>query len=281
MNTEWYNFRQSVNTYGFFIASILLASSWYIFVTYGPQVPCTKPIPYKIGTIDSRFNISQSELRKAIWSATDIWNKAAGKTLFVESDSGIVINLSYDERQSFSSYANTLDQQLSKEQNKITNAALAYQTKQRLYEAQLADFNNDVKEYNKNKTDVVYEQLLARQKELERMNTEINVLIDAHNTLAENFNSTIKEYNSNPLIGKPFEAGLYQQDENGSKKIEIFEYENNNKLIRILAHEFGHALSIEHNANKNSIMYELNSANTLSLTPEDLSALTHVCNPTK
>ena len=52
--------------------------------------------------------------------------------------------------------------------------------------------------------------------------------------------------------------------------IDDFEYTGREDLIHLLAHEFGHALGVEHNANAASIMYRLNSSSSSSLTVKDV-----------
>ncbi|EKD86306.1 MAG: hypothetical protein ACD_37C00364G0001, partial [uncultured bacterium] len=76
-----------------FVASIVIVTG-IIFVTF-PQVrstikvpvyyPCDSPVPYKIGLIDSKFNMSQNTAKSSIQEATAIWKKSYGKPLFVET----------------------------------------------------------------------------------------------------------------------------------------------------------------------------------------------------
>ena len=73
-------------------------------------VPCGLSVTYKIGTVDSRFDISVSQLEADIKQAAALWNSAAGRTLFAEGTShGIVtINLMYDTRQATTQKLGTL-----------------------------------------------------------------------------------------------------------------------------------------------------------------------------
>jgi predicted Zn-dependent protease len=61
------------------------------------------------------------------------------------------------------------------------------------------------------------------------------------------------------------------------EEINIYEFDSRTALLRVLAHEFGHALGLDHNDNEQSIMHYLNSSTNLKPTKEDLAALREVC----
>jgi predicted Zn-dependent protease len=82
--------------------------------------------------------------------------------------------------------------------------------------------------------------------------------------------------NNNGLVGTQFEEGVYISDKEG-KRINIYQFDNNIDLVRVLAHELGHSLRLQHNANTNSIMNPLNQGQDLSLSPEDLQELKTAC----
>ena len=88
----------------------------------------------------------------------------------------------------------------------------------------------------------------------------------------KNVNNKVGTINQN--AGLQFEEGIYNPRD---KTITIYEYTDANSLKRVLAHEMGHALGINHVDNPNSIMYYLNNAKTFALTKEDETALVNVC----
>ena len=47
--------------------------------------PCKEPIPYKLGTFDNQFNLSQKDFIDALSQAEAVWEKPSGLNLFVIS----------------------------------------------------------------------------------------------------------------------------------------------------------------------------------------------------
>src|SRR4051812_38944437 len=74
------------------------------------QSPCDNPVPYRIGAVDPRFNLSTSDFTADVQEATDIWNNADGKTLFAyDPDAEMTVNLVYDGRQTLNTKIDQLN----------------------------------------------------------------------------------------------------------------------------------------------------------------------------
>lgn len=77
--------------------------------------------------------------------------------------------------------------------------------------------------------------------------------------------------------GKEFDEGEYVNSL-GSEEINVYEYNSSHaKLVRILAHELGHALGLGHVKDPDSIMYELNDSANLHITRDDYDELNRAC----
>jgi hypothetical protein len=239
----------------------------------------------------------------SIAKAESIWEKPFSKELFMYSERGkLTINLIYDERQATTEKRAILEADTKKVKNLATGVKQEYYllkndlaAKQVAYEEMLSTYQVKQKTYNNTVTSwnnkggappETYAQLVEEERNLatefqvlESKRIEVNSLIsqlnnfsDNYNILVENVNQNIEQFNQES--GKEFQEGIYDPN---SKSISIFEFSAEEKLVRVLAHEFGHALSLDHNTNPKSIMYALNEADTLVLSEEDTASLKKRC----
>lgn len=287
--------------HAFFILLLLSAGGYYLYV----QTPCHLPIQYSIGTVDSRFKLSEAQLLDATQKAAAIWEKAAGVQLFARTESGgVPINLVYDARQATTQKNNSLKNSVSENSSTADTIKAAYNTAeevykqaqatylsaQNAYQSALAAYNQQVAYWNARggAPSREYQALQAQQvalktqeSSLEAQRVEVNAKAETVNTLSAQYNPLAKKVNAtvgviNQSAGREFEEGLYSQNALGAK-IDIYEYSDQDKLVRVLAHEFGHSLGLPHNSNPESIMYELNQSTNMVPTKEDLADLKSIC----
>lgn len=283
------------------LLAVVGAAGYYTLNYLKATVPCEEPIVYSIGSVDERFDLSEAELKSVLKEAAAIWNTAAGKTLFTtEGEATLPVSLVYDERQAAAELGGTINNEqatyeLKKREVEMLiasheRAAAALDAMVATYERAQAEYEKDVAYWNAQggAPPAEYEKLERTRQSLNRtqqkinaevarvnaMVPEINQAVEEANMAANKLNSKVDVYNS--VAGEDFDQGQYVKDANGTR-ITIYEFESRDYLVRALAHEFGHALGIEHTKDPRSLMYPYNSGKKVFLTEEDKAALKETC----
>lgn len=270
--------------------------------------PCDKPITYTLGRFDNQFGLSKQSFLSAVKDAEAIWERSINRELFTNTPNGdLQINLIYDYRQQATNKLKSLGIVVEENQASYNELKARYDTLNKTYLQTKADYNTRVASFNQkqdayNQTiqywnkqggapKTEYELLqaegaalqaeLADIKKLESsMNEyvdEINSLVVVLNRLAAALNLNVGKYNTITVSrGEEFTEGDYQNN-NGEQKIDIYEFSNRDKLVRVLAHELGHALGLPHIDDPKAIMYKLNISNNEKLTKSDLDQLKMRC----
>ncbi len=284
-----------------FFTVIFGTSYWYTSSAY----ICPAPIKYKVGEIDPRFNFTAEEAKKVLLDAEAVWETTANRELFVyDENSPFAVNFIYDERQQLArteeEWRAVLDEQEKASKDISDKVAsmnqdykaleVKYQEQRNSYETKLSTYNAKVESYNKEggAPDEVYSSLRDEQrylaglmKKLIEAENNLNVVISQINTLGDNSNKAIEEYNANvqkynEIFGKKdtFTQGDFKRD-----RINIYKFSDTAELTRVLTHEFGHSLGIKHVENEDSVMYYLTKEQlgALILSDQDKEALVTSC----
>ncbi len=283
------------------VATLFGSGFWYNQI----EGACRLPLEYRIGEVDKRFGTSKDELRAIAYRAERIWESELQKDIFTyDEDARLAINLIFDERQEISEQEAELRQDLEAKEGMSAEVAALYEVLiteyRRLrdqYETRVIAYENSLDGYNAKVAlwndrggatgDVVerlnseketlateYEELDVLTDKLNDIANELNKIGARGNTLIADYNSVVESYNTQFGESHEFTQGDYDSGE-----INIYQFNTEDELTIVLAHEFGHALSIEHVEGEQSIMYHLMEAQSvdLGITREDMEAFENTC----
>jgi hypothetical protein len=277
-----------------FIILILLVSFFSVGLLYKDPIyaatknilyysPCDYPIPFSIGNIDPKFDITKEELLEDSKAAGAIWSGTQGKQLFVyDPTSKFTINMVYDSRQELTSKITKLNDNLKQQQGTIDPKIEQFKKDQAAFEIKVSDLNSQISYWNshggapKEEYDKLIETQKALQAEAATLNAtakELGQSTKLYNLSAQELNQTIGDY-QNVLLDKP-EEGLYEQ-EGSTRKISIYIDIDQNEFLHTLTHEMGHALGLNHNQDKESIMYP-QTTDVLKPSDSDIAELNEIC----
>jgi hypothetical protein len=265
---------------------------------------CQRTITYRLGKVDERFNLSREKFGTAVKMAAAIWGKPFQRDFFREDAKGMMeVNIIYDYRQEAIDKLKKLNYKIDHSRNSYEELKSRLETLKAEYESKRIGVDNDVNDYNtranalnndieswnrkvgapqsvyaqimkeKDELAAFRENLNARQEETKMLTDTINSLVVVINEIALNNNlDLLDQQNIGNALGREFCEGLYEY-RNGRRAITIYQYDNERRLVRVLAHEFGHAIGLDHSKNKESIMYPIIQSDSLELTEEDIDAL--------
>jgi hypothetical protein len=257
--------------------------------------------------VDERFGLTRQEVADAVDQAAAIWEKACGRDVFFELDDGHVdIHLVYDYRQETSDKLKGIGGRIDNTRGSydalnahIDQLQAEYRQVQTDLSADIASYNEHVEAFHvrsaqamrfesssgdltqeldieRTSLEEMRQDLQTRQEELKAMAETLKGMVAVANEIANNLNIRVRDYNSTGKdLGREFSEGCYER-RNGRQSITVFHFSDRTKLVRVIAHELGHALGMKHVGNPEAIMYRLNQSDSLDPTPDDIAALHQV-----
>ncbi|NBV77621.1 hypothetical protein EBR66_05665 [bacterium] len=269
---------------------------------------CAGVTSYSIGTVDSRFGISTDRFAKSLAAAEAVWETPLGREVFsyATSSGAITISLIYDQRQAKTQSLQKTSQTIDAFKTGYDAISVSFQDLASTTALRQKQLRDDFSVYKKDESDFnalvaaansrggatgdEYTSFLQQKQALDgrfaalkqretALNSDIGIINTVANlltTLAQDLNAYVARYNTTVASQGEFEEGYYQE-KNGTHMIGVYSYENETQLTRLLAHEFGHALGMEHASTSRSIMYRVNKEENLTPSPEDLTLLQRAC----
>jgi Zn-dependent peptidase ImmA (M78 family) len=301
-----FNSSKTIGWSFFFLLAILIV---LIVIFMRTPKPCQEPITYSLGKVDERFNLSREEIRTAVNMASAMWGKPFHRDLFLEApDDGVVeINLIYDYRQEATDRLKQLNYKIDRSKNSYEELKIRLENLKAEYEQKKAGLNSDFNAYNakvnafnteteawnrrggvpqsihmrlmKEKDELVAfnDNLRRSQEESKALVDTINSIVVVINEIASNNNLDLADHqNIGSTLGREFCEGVYEY-KNGKRSITIYQYDDEYRLVRVLAHEFGHAIGLNHSKSGDAVMYHLIQSDSLELTADDIAALKSHC----
>jgi hypothetical protein len=262
-----------------------------------------RPLTYRIGTVDERFGMSREAFSNTVGQAVSLWQQAVPRELFRETpDGALEINLVYDYRQESSDRLKTLSLKIDDTKGSYENLKAHLETLKgeadqkgaslaqgfAAYNARVGAFNaqseaarrtpvaessyrrleSERKELAEAKT-----ALMHRQEDLKETAKTLNSLVVVINGFAANHNLDLVDYHqTGDRLGPEFSEGEYIQ-EGGRRTITIYHFPSQDGLVRVLAHELGHAQGLSHLENPQAVMHRLMRTDSLDLSLEDIQAM--------
>lgn len=302
-----------LSAFGGILIAAALSVAPHLFTLPEGRLGCDAPIHYRLGDVDGRFPLDRNAFLRTTLQAELVWERAFGKDLFVyDPDAPFVVTTVFDERQAMTYDARSLQLKLERYDERTGTLQETYDTllsdfrrdqdklNRRIatFEATLAGYNRDVRRANDagGASEEDYEELGDRRKELEEEQSAIraeserlgevadrvNATAGTINTETETVKKNLSEYRQKYGEPQPFIQGLY---ESPLTSITIYQFEKQDDLRLVLAHEFGHALGIEEHVpdNPEAVMYAMMGGQDLehpALTQDDIDSYRSAC-PTK
>jgi hypothetical protein len=286
----------------------------------GSVLPCAVPLAWRAPDPHPRFGHSAAEARSAVEEAAALWGEASGHGLFAhDPDGGFPIRFVYDERQARTEQRRLAEARFDRATGRLevrrqgvreireehAAARSAYEEQARDLEERIARHNAAVRRWNREegRSDEVLHELRSAEETLETARVKLDEMADEVEVLARRIEA--EEAELARRVGEqdrraealkrafpptPVEAGAYREEvvlDGGivtaiAREIRVHRFSDRHELVRVLAHELGHALGVGHASRAGSLMspehgWDDAAPEPPAVGPEDLELLRQRC----
>ena len=242
--------------------------------------PFDTRLRYRIAQVDPRFELSQEELLKLSKEATAMWENSLKQPLFVyDPEAKLEVKLVYDDRQHEFKLSQAEEQRLLTRQaewqakntelaqleQQLLNQQNFLSLKQQRIDQEVAAFQRDAQAIMDNQKDPMQQKhaLQQRQHQLRQNMQQLGQDVNQFNLKIDDLNQKIQQMNllrdqlelEVKQYQQRFQPRMFDKGVFNGKAIEVYQFNQIEDLRITIAHEFGHALGLEHHDDPEGLMY--------------------------
>lgn len=255
------------------------------------QTPCRWPLAWRLGELDPAFQLSRQDAIFYIEQASQQWQQAIGKMLFVQDQQrGFAIDFRFDARQQQLLQQQLLQRNLQRYEQAIAPGLQQLPVRASLLQQQIDEFNQQqqllqqqITQWQPQQADAAArrQQLLQQQRQLKQQADWLEQQRLQLQRDQDYLNETIRQRNELLPVDRHQRTGSFavgnMATQGQQRQMTIFAFASPQQLVSTLVHEFGHAIGIGHTTEPASMMYPSQQPEQQQLTETDLAAFTAVC----